>query len=120
MSGERQAFIDAEQQLQEARARHDAALQAHQDTCKHETVYEVDYNPERYGQLAAPKRVCAICGWAERGWHCGYGRLNVPASRVSKYCTEENFDRLRRGAIHQWTPRADASRGKTPVEKESA
>jgi hypothetical protein len=102
---EQDAFIKAEQQLRVAKDRCDVALKSLQDACRHERVYEVDYDPQGYGQMAAPKRVCAICGWAERGWHCGYGRLAVPDAQVSQHCTSENFDRLRRGEVHQWTPR---------------
>lgn len=97
-------FQEAERDLRAAQHHYDEALRAYQQACRHERVYEVDYDPKGYGQMAAPQRVCGACGYAERGWYCGYGRLAVPESQVSKHCTEENFNRLRRGPVHQWRP----------------
>lgn len=54
-------------------------------SCKHKDVAEVDYVPSKsWFRAEPPFRVCKRCGFAERGWHCGYQILKNSNSTLDR------------------------------------
>lgn len=50
-----------------------------QKTCRHYSVWEVDYRDKGWLGADPPFRVCQACGYKEYGWYCGYKRLRAPS-----------------------------------------
>lgn len=66
--------------------------------CKHENVAEAPYVAHEYGSAYPPFRVCIDCGFAERGWSCGYKILTNKT--ITQITRKEGHEKLILGPLH--------------------
>jgi len=80
----RNKYNRAKQALQVASATLEEARIEMQLNCEHKNTTEIEYKHDPYGyNHTPPYRICADCGFAERGWGCGYQILVGEPNLVS-------------------------------------
>ena len=66
-------YLKAVAQLERAKAKLEEERIKMQLDCKHESVVEIPHTSSSvYAYTSPPYKICVDCGFAEKGWDCGY------------------------------------------------